>query len=164
MVLPDVTTSGGPPPELASSERRVDFALPAAGASVAEARRRVRHHLRTWSLHSNCHDSALLVVSELFTNAVLHSDGHTVSCVLAVNEGQLFVQVEDDGTGRTPPDPRRAPVHDEGGRGLTLVEALSRRWGASRSEDRGGGWVVWASLDATPAPEAQCLPQGRSSE
>ncbi|MFD8716890.1 ATP-binding protein [Streptomyces sp. NPDC059629] len=155
MALPDVSISGGPPPELASSARRVDFALPAAGASVAEARRRVRHHLLTWHLDEDSRDTAVLVVSELFTNAVLHSNGQAVTCVLAVAEGQLFVQVEDDSTGPPIPNPRHAPAHDEGGRGLMLVDAVSRRWGVSRSEDRGGGWIVWATLDAALAQPAQ---------
>ncbi|MFK0111637.1 ATP-binding protein [Streptomyces sp. NPDC091217] len=131
---------------------------------MAEARRRVRRHLCTWHLDSDSRDTAVLVVSELFTNAVLHSDGQTVICVLAVTEGRLFVQVEDDSTEQTAPKPRQAPVHDEGGRGLMLVEALSRRWGASRSEDRGGGWIVWATLDVAPEQRSQRLSQGRYFE
>ncbi|MEV7393950.1 ATP-binding protein [Streptomyces sp. NPDC091215] len=164
MALPDVTTSGGPPPELASSANRVDFVLPAVSASVAEARRRVRHHLRTWQLDSGSCDAAVLVVSELFTNAVLHSDGQTVLCALAFTQGQLFIQVEDGGAGQASPTPRHAPAHDEGGRGLMLVEAVSRRWGASLSEDRGGGWIVWATLDAAPVWQAQLPAQGRCFE
>ncbi|MFF7982863.1 ATP-binding protein [Streptomyces sp. NPDC007901] len=164
MALPDVTTSGGPPPELTSSARRVDFVLPAAAASVAEARRRVRRHLGTWHLDSDSRDTAVLVVSELFTNAVLHSNGQAVTCVLAVAEGQLFIQVEDGNTEQTTPKPRHVPVHDEGGRGLMLVEAVSRRWGVSRSEDRGGGWIVWATLDAAPEQRAQLHSQGRYFE
>jgi anti-sigma regulatory factor (Ser/Thr protein kinase) len=87
---------------------------------------------------------ALLIVSELCTNAVLHSnsgqlDGHfTVRA--EVHDGDcLWIEVEDQG-GRWVNRERSV----EGGRGLGIVTALADYWDV-RGDD--GGWVVRARLD-----------------
>ncbi|QNP74971.1 ATP-binding protein [Streptomyces roseirectus] len=147
MALPDVTTSGGPPPELTRSANRVDFVLPATAESVAEARRRTRHHIDAWPLASGSRDEAALVMSELVTNAVVHTDSRTVTCTLAATVGQLLVQVRDSGTGESTPEPSCPPLHRPGGRGLMIVETVSRCWGASRPAD--GGHVVWAVIETS---------------
>lgn len=146
MALPDVTTSGGPPPELPRSAHRVDFVLPAIDEAVAEARERVRHCVDAWHLGAGSRDTAALVVSELVTNVVVHTDSEAVTCVFAATAEQVLIQVEDNGSGRTDPAPRYPPAHQSGGRGLMIVEAVSHCWGASGRPD--GGHVVWAMLQA----------------
>ncbi|MFM9442597.1 ATP-binding protein [Streptomyces acidiscabies] len=149
MALPDVTASGGPPPELPRSAHRVDFALPATDEAVAEAREQVRHHSDAWHLGADSRDTAALVVSELVTNVVVHTDSDAVTCVFAATDEQVLIQVEDNGSGRSAPEPRYPPAHHSGGRGLMIVEAVSRCWGASGRPD--GGHVVWAMLQANDA-------------
>jgi anti-sigma regulatory factor (Ser/Thr protein kinase) len=89
---------------------------------------------------------ALVLVSELVTNAVLHGRSNPRLAVLARAGGGLFVGVGDDNS--------RYPVmQDEdqqalGGRGLRLLDSLATRWGV-RPEPPGK--VVWFELDADAA-------------
>jgi anti-sigma regulatory factor (Ser/Thr protein kinase) len=89
-----------------------------------------------------------LLVSELVSNAVLHSDAPPASgiqlCARQLEEGAVRVEVIDHGSGftATPRDPTR-PI---GGFGLYLVEKQATRWGV----DREGGTRVWFELATTP--------------
>ncbi|WP_416968278.1 ATP-binding protein [Streptomyces sp. 4F14] len=147
MALPDITVSGGPPPEFTNTDHRVRFALPATSASVAEARCRVHRTLGVWRVPANSRDAAALVVSELVTNAVVHTDTRTVTCVLAATGHQVLIQVEDHGTGLTRPTLHAAAPREERGRGLMLVAAVSRCWGSTAPDNEAGGQVVWATLN-----------------
>jgi anti-sigma regulatory factor (Ser/Thr protein kinase) len=90
-------------------------------------------------------DEALLVASELVTNAVRHSECAqeeqlTVSACRAGN--RLRISVMDPGhSGRPAQVVDRPP--DSGGMGLKVVEELSERWGAERHP---GGYEVWAEV------------------
>ncbi|WP_177204310.1 MULTISPECIES: PAS domain S-box protein [unclassified Streptomyces] len=113
--------------------------LPAVPSSVREGREFLRRALRTW----NCaavSDDALLLLSEVLTNAVRHGEG-PVSLHLCRTDTELTVEVAD----RSPhlPDPRRAPEHAESGRGLFLVRALAVDWGIRPAD---GGKTVWFTL------------------
>ncbi len=113
---------------------------------VAEARRLVAGYLREVGEEDG--EVAVLLVSELVTNAIVH--GRTPLELRAAAAGSaLRVEVHDQ-------DPRRAPVLREqvvgnpdalnsGGRGLQLVDTLADRWGWS---DNPGGKMVWFELDA----------------
>lgn len=92
--------------------------------------------------------NALLVVSELVSNAVNHA-GTSVSVGISVSEeGVVRVEVGD---GRTwPPRPRNPAPDSVGGRGLLLVEALSDRWGVETRDD---GKVVWAEVTVVDAAQ-----------
>ncbi|MEE1940704.1 ATP-binding protein [Streptomyces sp. TRM 70361] len=122
------------------------FHLPAIGASVAEARRRVRARLTEWGIGAMVRDNAQLVVSELFTNAVRHTDSDKVDCELRFTGRLLRLEVTDRGSG--PARPRFAAgavdAEGEGGRGLLLVGALAEEWGVRPGGGR--GHVVWAEL------------------
>ncbi len=92
-----------------------------------------------------------LVVSELVSNAVLHSGlgpSDTVQLRVELTDQLLRVEVTDEGTGFAP-SARPAPGTDHHGWGLLLVERLAIRWGV---EDQ-PGTTVWAEL-ALPAPQA----------
>jgi anti-sigma regulatory factor (Ser/Thr protein kinase) len=91
---------------------------------------------------------ASLCVSELVTNAVLHSDiGPDDELRLDVSiddEGCLRVAVIDSGLGFDPPTPEAG---DESGWGLFIVDRLSHRWGV----ERGTGTRVWFEMGARQA-------------
>ncbi|MBX6390266.1 MAG: ATP-binding protein, partial [Frankia sp.] len=75
----------------------------------------------------------------------------TVKLRLTGGVDRLIIEVLDD---NPRPPVRRAPdIDEEGGRGLLLVEALSRRWGHRAVRRRNGtvGKVVWCEVEiATP--------------
>ncbi|GAA2719377.1 MULTISPECIES: ATP-binding protein [Streptomyces] len=121
------------------------FHFPALNASVAEARKRVLARLREWGIDEVACDDAQLVVSELFTNAVRHTDSDKVGCRLRVSGAALRIEVADHGHAPTEPRVRCSGADEESGRGLLLVGALSAAWGV-RPDDSGHGRVVWADV------------------
>lgn len=128
--------------------RQESFHLPARSASVAAARHRVRSRLPEWGFHEDICDAAELVMSELFTNALVHTRSEQIGCVLRAHERRsLYIEVADEGGGPSGPTLRDAGVEDESGRGLALVRALVDAWGDRPGDN--GGRVVWAQLSAT---------------
>jgi anti-sigma regulatory factor (Ser/Thr protein kinase) len=87
---------------------------------------------------------AMLVASELVSNAVVHSGGTEQDHLwvhVTLRDGRLCISVRDPGRSGQVAKPRRA--NDAfGGLGLRLVEQLSQRWGTERN----GGQRVWAEL------------------
>jgi len=117
--------------------------VPGDLAAVSGARQFLRATLAGWDVSEECADIATLCLSELVTNAVIHSHGGcTVRVVL--DEGILTTTVLDSGAAGTATvgaldDPLQ--VH---GRGLQLVDALATRWGYELERD---GAAVWFTLD-----------------
>ncbi|MEU4874572.1 SpoIIE family protein phosphatase [Streptomyces sp. NPDC021608] len=100
-------------------------------AEVARARAAVREQLHDWGLAALA-EAAELLVSELVTNAVRHSRRRPVGLRL-VRGDTLLCEVEDDD--HELPNLLSAGPGDESGRGLRVVSALAREWGASRTAD-----------------------------
>ncbi|GAA3629765.1 ATP-binding protein [Streptomyces chitinivorans] len=130
------------------------FHLPAIGASVAEARRRVLARLTEWDIGTVVRDDAQLVVSELFTNAVRHTDSERVDCELRVTGARLRLAVTDQGAGSagrvSGAASKAGDAEGENGRGLLLVSALAEAWGV-RPGAGGRGHTVWAELGFGPS-------------
>ena len=102
-------------------------------AAAAEARHRVRDAIRSWRVPVDL-DAALLLTSELVTNAVRHEAGQGAQAVvlaIACSRGRLRVDVHD--TSRSLPAVAEVSVDAETGRGLLLVETLSDEWGSYRT-------------------------------
>ena len=104
-------------------------------AAAAEARRRVRDAIWSWQVPVDL-DAALLLTSELVTNAVRHEAGQrgpAVVLAIACSRGRLRVDVHD--TSRSLPAMAEvdADADAETGRGLLLVETLSDEWGFYRT-------------------------------
>ena len=84
-------------------------------------------------------DNAMLLTSELVTNAVLHGSG-MVTVAIECDEQAIAVAVGDESCQEL--TPRQEPEPAEGGRGLFLLDQLATAWGVRRNQ-RGGGKVVW---------------------
>ncbi|HEV2346226.1 MAG TPA: ATP-binding protein [Actinocrinis sp.] len=118
------------------------FQLPAHGTSVAAARHRVGERLRQWGVTEPVYDDAALVVSELFTNALVHTESTEITCRLQTTTETVYLAITDQGHGATGPQVREPDV--ESGRGLLLVNALAELWGVTN--EHGCGRTVWAVL------------------
>lgn len=121
--------------------------LDASTAAPSQARAFVAEELRAelGELYeqSLC-DDALLLTSELVTNAVLHA--HT-GVELSVVTGMDAVHVEIADGDPVVPHPREPTVGELGGRGLALVAALAGDWGVRLAPP---GKVVWFDLPVRP--------------
>jgi len=93
-------------------------------------------------------DDARLVVSELATNG-MRAGCTRVSVSLDVTAAEVVVEVAEDAPGR--PQPIECGPSSDHGRGLSLVEALSRTWGVREITS---GKAVWAVLSRVGPPAA----------
>ncbi|MFJ8077429.1 SpoIIE family protein phosphatase [Streptomyces sp. NPDC096176] len=116
------------------------------GRSVATARAFVRDTLQGWG-HSDVVDDAVVLTSELVTNAVVHA-GTSADVLCLRSEDGVRVEVADhyperevpiQGTGRS-----IANLDAENGRGLLLCAALASRWGVEYTPTHK---TVWFQLD-----------------
>lgn len=122
--------------------------LDATEASSATARRFVRQFCEEWGL-SPLTDAALVVVSELVTNAIVHARS---SCEVRLirKPNVLRIEVVDSGVGV--PDVLDPDVESEGGRGMLLTSAYSAAWGV---DSEPAVKVVWAELPLLPEQAAE---------
>ncbi|MEV7084997.1 ATP-binding protein [Streptomyces sp. NPDC093085] len=136
--------------------RRYGFQLPAHAESAGRARQLTHDRLVRWGVAEETRETAVLVVSELVTNAIVHAAGNRVICEIRDGGGQLRIAVEDQGYGPTGPQLHRMAEDEtegEGGRGLFLVDSMCSGWGAHDTSGYGPGRVVWAELPHSgPAP------------
>jgi anti-sigma regulatory factor (Ser/Thr protein kinase) len=119
--------------------------------AVKHARRFTARTLRSWKV-TEVSDVVLLVVSELVTNALVHTHGE-VRLDLTLTSDRLRVAVTDSSP-RAPAKPVIADWDATGGRGILLVEAVSASWG---SVPVSGGKQVWSEIVVPPhdLPEQQ---------
>ncbi|MET9451356.1 ATP-binding protein [Streptomyces cinerochromogenes] len=120
---------------------------PAAGA-VSAVRRRVAVVLADWRVCPAIVEDALLVVSELATNAIIHARPPAelrVSWTGGEGDGVLRVEVTDAGAARPTGQPLGGIDPDEHGRGESIVHALAARHGIRLHS---GGITRWAELAA----------------
>ncbi|MEU2336937.1 ATP-binding protein [Streptomyces sp. NPDC006654] len=134
--------------DIAAPDQAHWIELPSHRSSVRVARRSTRTRLSEWGLSRDLCENAVLLVSELATNAVIHTLSVRILCGMGlVSEGCLRLEVHDHDYSRRSL-PRREPgPDDEGGRGLLLVEQLADSWGVDRSRLT-SGHAVWATLTA----------------
>lgn len=112
--------------------------MPRMPERASKARSLTRVALFAWHMNE-AEDSAALLVSELFTNAVRHARGASVRVIVnRPAEDRVYLAVVDRAPHRLP-ELREAGPDDVGGRGLALVEDLAHRWGY----DRLGGLCPW---------------------
>jgi anti-sigma regulatory factor (Ser/Thr protein kinase) len=129
-----------------------ELTLSGAPESVRAARDFVRRVLDEATTPPEAVEEAALLVSELVTNAVIHTDADVC---LRVRTGPVArIEVQDEGgpipESAVPPAgspglPRAAEAVEPGGLGLAIVATLASRWGVD--DPRGPGKVVWFELD-----------------
>ncbi|MEE1940465.1 ATP-binding protein [Streptomyces sp. TRM 70361] len=143
----DTSRMASPP-----SPREKVFQL--SGRSVHAAREFVGEVLDDWGVTER-EEEVRLCVSELATNAVRHGmpsgDRFRVRLTLP-RRGVLRMEVRDRGAGR--PCVRRPGLHEEGGRGLLLVDALADAWGVGGRVPGEPGKTVWCEFELKPARES----------
>jgi anti-sigma regulatory factor (Ser/Thr protein kinase) len=113
-----------------------------------DAPRQARAALAEWygdALGGEELDSGTLLVSELVTNAVVHGAGR-IHLTADLDEDRLRVEVGDEGSGLERAA-RGMSFRVPRGHGLTIVGALSSRWGI-----REGTTHVWAEIERPGPP------------
>ncbi|MEO7125274.1 MAG: ATP-binding protein [Nakamurella sp.] len=130
-----------------SSPGRSVLELPANAGAPALARAHVRHCAAR--LPADVTDDALLLTSELVSNAVEHG---APRIVLHVQTGasDIVVRVHDDGRGLPAPPTRSPNGSDPSGRGLRIVAAIATKWGIDLAKDGKSGKDVWFALNVQP--------------
>jgi anti-sigma regulatory factor (Ser/Thr protein kinase) len=117
--------------------------------AVAPARQFLLNTLAKWGVDEGTVDNAVLCLSELITNAVIHT-GAGCELRLVLDDGVLTTTVRDGGSSVVV-DPRHVTVDPLAvhGRGLQIVDACSTRWG---SELDAVGMTVWFVLEPAKSP------------
>ncbi|MFD7720769.1 SpoIIE family protein phosphatase [Streptomyces sp. NPDC059814] len=122
-----------------------------AGRSVATARAFVRDTLQGWG-YTDVVDDAVVLTSELVTNAVVHA-GTAADVLCLRTESGVRVEISDHYPEREIPLQSTGPDFGspdrEGGRGLLLCAALASRWGVEYSPAHKH---VWFQLDLPDRP------------
>jgi anti-sigma regulatory factor (Ser/Thr protein kinase) len=124
-----------PRPEFDAVATSLSQSFSAEAETVREARDFVREHLVDTQVDI---DSAVLLTSELATNAVVHAQSD-YNVTIRRSTGAIRVELRND-------EPAMLPVLSaptDGGRGLHLVERMSSRWGTESDADHK---LVWFEL------------------
>jgi len=119
-----------------------------AGAA-AQARKGVRTTLARWGWEEDRTATALLVASEMVTNARVHTTGEVRMTLRRTRRG---VRVTVFDTAAALPVRRSTGPARAGGFGLHILDTCTARWGVRR---RRGGKIVWADIDASASRTAR---------
>jgi DNA-binding NarL/FixJ family response regulator len=111
-----------------------------SAAKVRSAREFVARTLAGWQTGVDT-DDALLVASELVTNAIVHGKS---ACDLMLSRTGSSVRIEARDSGGGTPDPMPPSRTGTHGRGLHIVATLAAAWGIV--DVPSGGKIVWAEL------------------
>ncbi|MFD5326623.1 SpoIIE family protein phosphatase [Streptomyces sp. NPDC127092] len=120
---------------------------------IAAAREQMRQLLHDWKDGDQV-DSAVLMVSEMVTNVLVHTDGDALLVAEVVcrdHARRLRVEVAD--ASDELPHKRHPGEMASSGRGLILMEMLAHRWGV---DPRGEGKAIWFELEEPPSANGCC--------
>jgi anti-sigma regulatory factor (Ser/Thr protein kinase) len=120
-----------------------EVALPDGPEGASFARRAMARAADLWCLDRELTETALLLVSELTTNAIRHGTP-PVRLSLRLERDRLRVEVTDSSP--TLPELNDPGPDQIGGRGLQIVQQLAASWGAIASPARLGK-TVWFELN-----------------
>jgi hypothetical protein len=128
--------------------------LPPEPSSVSQARRWIRETLEGWP--EDACTTAQFLLSELVTNVVMHA--RTPMLVSATFPSPEVLRCEVEDTHRTPPTVKRHHTDAATGRGLRLLDAMARRWGAEATAQSKRVWfeISLGAQDSVPVePEPE---------
>jgi len=120
--------------------------------AVSSARRQVRDELSAYEIPDPVLDDVEVVISELLGNSVRHARpiaGGVLLLAWRVDHDEVMIRVTDGGGGRGV-EPRDTGPMADSGRGLHIIERLTRAWGVT--EHAGGLRTVWAAIPLTARP------------
>jgi DNA-binding NarL/FixJ family response regulator len=126
-----------------AGDHEADASFEADVSTVPQARAFVRRTLEEWRVANR--DEAMLIVTELAANAVLHA-GSSYRVRLSASPGLLRIEVSDGDAGTPEPQPFSSTA--ESGRGIVLVSAIATSWGIETAG--ADGKVTWAELSVSP--------------
>jgi anti-sigma regulatory factor (Ser/Thr protein kinase) len=133
-------------------------------AEVGRARRWVRSRLAGCGIGADepLAETLILLVSELVTNAVVHTGCPAVLRLSLPGAGtaDATVRLEVADRSERAPVPRCVDGEATGGRGLALVDGLADRWGWSAE---GAGKRIWCELDRCAQAREAAAPCGGTS-
>jgi serine/threonine-protein kinase RsbW len=125
--------------------------VPHEGSGVSQARHAFAGELAKAKVSDEVCQDAMLVISELVSNAVrhaapLHGGNVRVSC--SIDDESVRIEITDGGA-VTRPNPAVATVFALGGRGLDIVRTICREWGVVQETD---SVTVWADVPRVRQP------------
>src|SRR4051794_18761655 len=116
----------------------VELTLPCDATAPRLARLAVADAVTAWCTRQQL-DQLLIVVSELVSNAVRHTETHCVLRIRGLPQDRIEIEVDDSDVRR-----HHTPGTDaQLGRGLGVVQQLTDRWGIERTPE---GKCVWAEI------------------
>ncbi len=125
----------------------------------------MRDQLRMSGVSEGVVDDAVLILSELLSNACRHGrplgdaavvgDGNVRAAWRLDKRGKLTIEVTDGG-GPTRPVPATPSVTAHGGRGLGIIAALGEEWGVR--DGAAGEVTVWVVLGTRTKDEPELSP------
>ncbi|RBM05494.1 SpoIIE family protein phosphatase [Streptomyces sp. PT12] len=134
------------PPSGAPVRRVVLTIAQSEPARIAEARDQLAALLHDWT-HKERLSDAVLMLSEVVTNVLTHTDGDALLVVeLSGSTGDRLLRVEVSDPSDEPPHRRDPGELASSGRGLLLLDSLSDAWGYA---PRGAGKTTWFELHET---------------
>ncbi|OAH14904.1 SpoIIE family protein phosphatase [Streptomyces jeddahensis] len=145
------------PGRVVTSRRTVLTIAQAEPERVAGARQQLREMLHDWA-DADQIDSAVLLVSELLTNVLVHTDSHALLVAEVIGEeGTRRLRIEVTDASDDLPHKRRPGELASSGRGLLLMEVLAGSWGV---DPRGEGKSIWFEFYESAAPGGGALEGG----
>ncbi|MFE2146125.1 SpoIIE family protein phosphatase [Streptomyces sp. NPDC059456] len=142
---------GAPPARPARPARRTMLTVAQAEPErIAGARRQIRELLHDWADAEQV-DSAVLMVSEMVTNVLMHTDGDALLVAEAAGElGTRRLRIEVADASDELPHKRHPGEMASSGRGVLLMEMLADSWGV---DPRGEGKSIWFELHEQSKPQ-----------
>lgn len=143
---------GEAPHPVRPSRRTMLTVAQAEPERIAGARRQVRELLHDWADAEQV-DSAVLMVSEMVTNVLMHTDGDALLVAEAAGDlGTRRLRVEVADASDELPHKRQPGEMASSGRGVLLMEMLADAWGV---DPRGEGKSIWFELyEQSKQPDA----------
>ncbi|MGW1041034.1 ATP-binding protein [Streptomyces sp. NPDC002547] len=124
-----------------------EWSVSADPSQVGIVRRQAAAQVAEWGL-PDLVDPVCLLITELLTNAIEHTNGAHVDTRLSHSESILEIEVSDLGDGRA--RLKKPDAQQEHGRGLMIVDSIALDWGTRPRADSQGK-STWCTLNAENA-------------